>query len=173
MERSSAFTAVPGIGGAAMGLVGVVTAFVAAGQPTPERWLVTWLVAATLAFSIGVATIVRKARRHGSNLSGRSARNFAIGLMAPVAGGAGVTLALWSARAYSALPSAWLLMYGAGVITGGMFSVPVVRIAGVAFMVCGFAAALTPPAWGNVWLGVAFGVIHLVGGIYIVRNHGG
>jgi len=173
MERSSAFTAVPGTGGAAMGLVGIATAIIGARQPTPDRWLAVWLVAAVVAFVIGVFTIVRKARRAGVNLMGRSTKNFVTGLMAPVAGGTGVTIALWSAGAYSAMPAAWLLMYGAGVITGGMFSVPVVRLAGLAFMICGFGAALSPPAWSNVWLGVGFGVIHFVGGIYIVRNHGG
>ena len=173
MERSVAFTAVPGIGGAAMGAVGVAAAIAASAQPTPDRWLAVWLGAASVAFAIGLVTIIRKARRFEVSLAGRSAKNFAMALMAPVAGGAGVTIALWSAGAYSAMPSAWLLMYGAGVITGGMFSVPVIRIAGLAFMIFGFAAALSPPAWGNAVLGAGFGAVHLVSGIYIVRNHGG
>ena len=48
-------------------------------------------------------------------------------LVAPLAAGAGVTFALWSLRAYPAMPAAWLLMYGAGVVTGGMFSVRAVQ----------------------------------------------
>ena len=44
MERSSMFTAVPGLGGAGMGAVGVVAAIVAASQTTGERWLIVWLL---------------------------------------------------------------------------------------------------------------------------------
>ena len=44
---------------------------------------------------------------------------------------------------------------------------------GALFMLLGFAAALTPPAYGNAWLGVGFGALQLTGGIYIARHHGG
>jgi len=32
---------------------------------------------------------------------------------------------------------------------------------------------LTPAAWGNAWLGLGFGLVHIVSGFYIVRHHGG
>jgi hypothetical protein len=35
------------------------------------------------------------------------------------------------------------------------------------------AALLTPPSWGNVWLGLGFGVLQVGFGIYIARHHGG
>jgi hypothetical protein len=66
-----------------------------------------------------------------------------------------------------------LLLYGAGVLAGGMFSVPVVRAVGVCFMAAGIAAALTPPEWGNVWLALGFGGLHVGFGAYIARNLGG
>src|SRR5207247_8676400 len=49
MERSSAFTAIPGVGGVVIGAIGLVAAVVGARQPTPDRWLGTWLVAAFVA----------------------------------------------------------------------------------------------------------------------------
>ena len=173
MERTSAFTAVPGAGGMVMGLIGAVAAIAAAMQPSPDRWLAVWLSAAAVGFAVGLVTISWKCRRLGTLLSGALARNFAVALVAPLAAGAGMTYALWSLRAYPAMPAAWLLMYGAGVVTGGMFSVRAVRLAGLMFMLCGFAAALTPPGWGNAWLGLGFGLVHIVSGFYIVRHHGG
>src|SRR5687768_8581744 len=54
MERSSAFTAIPGGGGVVMGAIGVIAAVVGARQPTPDRWLGTWLVAAFVAFIVAL-----------------------------------------------------------------------------------------------------------------------
>jgi hypothetical protein len=173
MERGSTFTAVPGVGGVAMGLMGLTGAVFGASQPTPERWLSVWLITAAVAFSVGVVAIVRKASKAGPRLSGRTTRSFALALCAPIAAGAGITFALWSTGTFTAMPTVWLLLYGAGVLAGGAFSVPAVRIVGAVFMVLGFAAVLTPPAWGNLWLGVGFGAVHLAGGAYIARHHGG
>ncbi len=35
------------------------------------------------------------------------------------------------------------------------------------------AASLTLPEWGNVWLGIGFGGLHVGFGAYIARYHGG
>jgi hypothetical protein len=67
----------------------------------------------------------------------------------------------------------WLLLYGAGVLTGGIFSVRVDRVIGVCFMAAGIGAILTPPEWGNVWLGFGFGGLQVGFGLYIARYHGG
>jgi hypothetical protein len=173
MERSATFTAVPGTGGMMMGAVGILAAGVASQQPTGNRWLLTWLAAAVIAFSIGLATMTRKAARAGVALSGANARRFAVALAAPCVAGMALTYALWATRAYSLMPSAWLLLYGAGVLTGGAFSVAPVRVIGALFMLLGLVSVVTPPAWGNVWLGVGFGFLHVGSGLHIARHHGG
>src|SRR4029434_1515494 len=70
MERSSTFTAVPGLGGASMGAIGLAAAVVAFNQRSAERWLVVSLLAAALALGIGVTTMWRKAARSGAPLAG-------------------------------------------------------------------------------------------------------
>jgi hypothetical protein len=173
MERSGTFTAVPGLGGAAMGAIGSVAAIVGAQQPSAERWLASWLVAAAIAFVVGLLALRRKALRAGVPLTGIAARRFALSLSAPLVAGAALTVGLALAGNWSLMPAVWLLLYGTGVVTGGMVSVPIVPIVGLCFMALGGAAMLTPPAWGNVWLGLGFGLLHIVFGLYVAKKHGG
>ena len=173
MERSSTFTAIPGAGGVIMGVVGNVAALVADRQPTPDRWLVTWLTAAGLAAVVGFWSLARKAHAAGLTLTGMTARRFALGMAAPFVAGAAITYALWVERNFRVMAPTWLLLYGAGLLTGGMFSVRVVRAIGACFMACGLMAILTPVEWGNWWLGAGFGIVQIVFGIHIARNYGG
>jgi hypothetical protein len=173
MERSATFTAVPGWGGAAMGGIGLVAAGVAAVQPSAERWLITWLAAAAVAFSVGLITMQQKARRAGIVLGGASTRNFAISLAAPLIAGATLTAGLWLHGVWQLMPTVWLLLYGAGVLTGGTFSVAPMRVLGLSFTALGVASLLTPASWGNVWLALGFGVLQIGFGWYIARRHGG
>lgn len=173
MERSSTFTAVPGIGGVVVGVIGLVAAAVGARQPTVDRWLVTWLAAAAVAAAVELVAMMRKAHRAGMTVTATAARRFALGMAAPLVAGVAITYELWAVRNFTVMTPAWLLLYGAGVLTGGMFSVPVVRAMGMCFMTTGIAAILAPPEWANVWLAIGFGGLHIVFGAYIARNHGG
>jgi hypothetical protein len=173
MERSATFTAVPGIGGAAMGVIALTAAGIGAGQPTAERWLATWLTAAALAFTVGLAMMIRKARRAGAPLTGAPGRRFAISLAAPLVAGAALTFGLWLHGEWALMPSVWLLLYGTGVMTGGALSVAPLRVIGSLFMLLGILALVTPPSWGNVLLAVGFGGLQIGFGLYIAKRHGG
>ena len=59
------------------------------------------------------------------------------------------------------------------IIAGGAFSVRVVPLMGIGFLCAGIAALFTPPAWGNAWLALAFGGLHIVFGAIIARRYGG
>jgi hypothetical protein len=173
MERSSTFTAIPGAGGVVMGVIGLIAAAVGAKQPTADRWLGTWFVAASIAATVELVAMRWKAHRAGMTLTGANARRFALGMAAPLVAGAAITCDLWVVRSFTVMAPAWLLLYGAGVLTGGMFSVPAVRAIGICFMATGIAAILTPHEWSNVWLAIGFGGLHVGFGAYIARNHGG
>lgn len=173
LERSVTFTAVPGAGGMIMGVIGGVAAAVAAPAATPERWLATWIAAAVLASSLGFVAMRRKAHRAGEPLNGAAARQFALSFGTPVLAAALLTVGLWQAGTWNLMPALWLLLYGTAVLAGGAFSVPIIRGVGVLFLLLGIVALVTPPALGNVWLGVGFGGVHLLAGFYIVKVHGG
>ncbi len=173
MERSATFTAVPGLGGAAMGVIGLVAAGVAATQTSPERWLIVWLAAAIAAMAVGVTSMRRKAVTLGAPLNGAVGRRFAMSLAAPLVAGAALTWGAWMNGAQALLPAIWLLLYGTGALVGGLFTIAAVRVIGVSFMALGVAALVTPPAWGNLWLGLGFGGLQLAFGVHIARKHGG
>lgn len=173
MERGATFTAIPGVGGCVMGAIALAAALVGSWQPTAERWLLTWLAAAAIAATVGLTAMALKARRAGATLTGANARRFAAGLAAPFVAGAAITYELWAVGTFTVMPSVWLLLYGAGLLTGGIVSVPAVRWIGALFMAFGVAAMLTPPEWGNIWLALGFGGLQVGFGVYIARNHGG
>jgi hypothetical protein len=173
MERSSTFTAVPGVGGVVTGVIGLIAAVVGARQATGDAWLASWLIAAMIAVIVELMAMTRKAHRAGMTLTGPNARRFAMGLAAPLIAGAAITYQLWTVRMFTVMAPTWLLLYGAGVITGGMFSVPVIRALGGCFLLVGLAAILSPPAWNDLWLGIGFGGLHIGFGAYIARHHGG
>ena len=172
MERAAAFTAVPGWGGVAMGVVALIAAAVAAGRPA-SAWLATWLFAAVVAFGIGGWTMVRKAHHAGTTVFSYSGRRFVLSWIPPIAVGALLTLALVRRGDIVTLPGTWLLLYGTGVVTGGAFSVRVVPIMGLCFLVLGAAALLGPAGWGDPLMAAGFGLLHVVFGLIIARRYGG
>lgn len=173
MERSAAFTAVSGWGYMIMGATAVGAALLAARQIPPAAWLRIWLSEGLLAIAIGLLSCTWKANRRGLPLFSGPARKVALSLSPPLLAGAFLTFVLFRAGLDSALPAAWLLLYGAGIITGGAFSVAIVPIMGICFMLLGALAVLAPPAWGNLFLAAGFGGLHIVFGFLIARRHGG
>lgn len=173
MERASAFTAVSGWGQVISGVTALAAAAVAAQQSSPFAWLRVWLAEGILAVVIGLLACTWKANRRGLPLFSGPARKVALGLAPPLVAGAFLTFVLFRAGLQAALPAAWLLLYGAGIMTGGAYSVSIVPVMGLCFMVVGSLAVLGPAAWGNSFLAAGFGGLHIIFGYLIARRHGG
>jgi hypothetical protein len=173
MERSAAFTAVSGVGYMILGVTALAAAALAARQTSSFAWLRVWLADGVLAAAIGLLACTWKANRRGLPLFSGPARKVALGLAPPLVAGAFLTFLLFRAGLASALPATWLLLYGAGIITGGAFSVAIVPVMGLCFMLLGGLAVLAPAAWGNWFLAAGFGGLHIIFGFLISRRHGG
>jgi hypothetical protein len=173
MERSAAFTAVSGWGQVALGFTALAAAAIAVRQSSPSAWLRVWLGEGLLAAAIGLLACVWKANRRGLPLFSGPARKVALGLAPPLVAGAFLTFLLLHAGLQSALPATWLLLYGAGIMTGGAFSVSIVPVMGLCFMLLGGLTVLGPAAWGNWFLAAGFGGLHIIFGWIIARRHGG
>jgi hypothetical protein len=173
MERASSFTAVPGWGQVAIGVTALVATYVAAHQSTVRGWLGTWLAEAIISLLIAGWLMDRKARASGTPLLSGPGRKVAFSLSPPMIVGALLTVVLFRAGLTGAIPGMWLLLYGTGVVTGGMYSVSIVPVMGVCFMALGAAGIFAPAAWGNGLMAAGFGGLHIVFGTIIARKHGG
>jgi hypothetical protein len=173
MERSAAFTAVSGWGQVLLGVTALAASALAARQLSPFAWLRVWLAEGILAAVIGLLSCTWKANRRGLPLFSGPARKVVLGLAPPLVAGAFLTFLLFRAGLQPALPATWLLLYGAGIMTGGSFSVRIVPVMGLCFMLLGGIAVLAPVAWGNYFLAAGFGGLHILFGLFIARCHGG
>jgi hypothetical protein len=173
MTRGVSFTAVPGLGGVAMGIVGLGAAVLASRQGSPREWLGVWLAAALLAFAVGVAAILQKARAAGVPMTRGAGRRFALALVPPLLAGGALTLALARIGTFGVLPGLWLLLYGSAVLAAGAHSVPPVPVLGAFLLGLGLLALLLPPAFSDPLLATGFGLGHVLAGALIAKRHGG
>lgn len=173
MERAGSFTAVPGVGGILMGLSAIGAAILAAGQPSLDGWLAVWVSEAIIAVSIGAVAAARKARQGKVELLSGPGRKFALGLAPSIFVAALLTAVFYRAGLYAVIPGVWLLLYGTGILSGGVFSVPVVPVMGMCFVALGAIAVFCPLAWSHWMLAAGFGGLHIVFGGIIAARYGG
>jgi hypothetical protein len=173
MERAGAFTAVPGWGGVLMGVSAVLTAFLTSRLPSRLFWFEAWLGEALLALGIGLFAMVQKGKAVKSPLLDGPGRKFALSLLPSMFAGGVLTLFLYQQGLYQLMPGVWLILYGVAVTTGGAFSVRVVPLMGVSFMLLGTAALFSPLEWANLYMGAGFGGLQILFGAIIARRYGG
>lgn len=173
MECAGSFTAVPGVGGLLIGATAILAAWQAGRQPDFAQWLLVWVAEAAIAVAIGWIAASRKARAAKTALLSGPGRKFLLGLSPSLLVGALLTVVLRRGSLSGAIPGAWLLLYGTGVLSGGVFSVKVVPLMGVCFLALGTIAMFAPAAWGNWLLALGFGGLHILFGAIIARKYGG
>jgi len=173
MERAGSFTAVSGWGEIAIGVTALGAAVGASRFGVGRTWLAIWLGEAALSLVISGGAMLRKARAANKPLLSGPGRKFALSFVPPMCAGAILTAALYKTGSMGSMPGAWLLLYGAGVITGGSFSVRIVPVMGLCFMLAGTAALFCPALWGNYFMAAGFGGLHIIFGLVIARRYGG
>jgi hypothetical protein len=173
MERAGSFTALPGWGTVIIGATALAAVWIASHQTSGEAWLAIWSGEALLSLAIGVGAVIHKARSVNMPLRSGPAQKFALSLAPPLVAGAFLTAVLFRADLFAALPGTWLLLYGTGIVTAGAFSVAIIPVMGVCFMVLGTFALFAPAAWGDAFMALGFGGLHILFGILIARRYGG
>lgn len=173
MERAGAFTSIPGWGGVAVGITALVAGVVAHPHAGTRRWMMIWLAEAVVAGLIAGVTMIRKARRANVSFRGGPARRFFISYFAPILAAAALTGLLAHHDVYTVLPATWLLLYGASIISSSAYSIPVVPVMGVCYMILGAVACFVSPPAGNVLMAAGFGGSHIIFGFLIARRYGG
>ena len=173
MERASAFTGISGWGQVAIGVTALAAALVGGQQATVKAWLAVWMAEAVISLLIAGWSMDRKARAAQMPLLSGPGRKVAFSLSPPLFAGALLTAVLYRARLIDSIPGVWLLLYGTGVVTGGMFSVRIVPVMGLCFMTLGAVALFAPAFLANWFLAAGFGILHITFGVIIARRYGG
>jgi hypothetical protein len=173
MEAAATFTAVSGWGMVLTGGTAVGAALLAAATNSPTRWIFIWLFEAGLSVAISVYTMALKARAAQLPLWSEPARKIVFSLAPPMLVGALLTLVFFERGLMTLLPGVWMLLYGVAVVAAGTFSVRVIPVMGLAFMLVGTIALFAPAAWSTGCMVVGFGGLHLLFGMLIARRHGG
>ncbi|HEU0252973.1 MAG TPA: hypothetical protein VFR12_08045, partial [Pyrinomonadaceae bacterium] len=133
MERATPFTGISGSGEIAIGATALIASVIAAQQPNFKLWFAVWMAEALISLLIAGWSMDRKARAVRMSLVSGSGRKAVFSLAPSVIAGALLTFVLVRAGLVNAIPGMWLLLYGTGVITGGMFSVRAVPAMGLCF----------------------------------------
>jgi hypothetical protein len=172
MEGAASFTAVPGWGGVVIGASALVAGLAAMGHPLSVQFSV-WLIEAIFALVLAVVFVRWKSKRVAMPLHSRPARRALLSFVPPLLAGAVLTVVLYQVQQLAVIPGLWLMLYGVAVVTGGAFSVRIVPVMGLCFMLFGVLSFFAPVSWLDSWLMAGFGGLHVVFGFLIARRHGG
>jgi hypothetical protein len=173
MESAASFTAVSGWGLCVIGLTAFAACYLAVRAEGRGTWLKIWIAEAILSLLISVVAMSRKARAAQQPLLSKPGRKLLFNLAPPLFVGALLTIVLSRYGTVSVIRPMWLLLYGAGVVTGGAFSVRIVPVMGLCFMFVGTLALFSPAAWADAYMAAGFGGLHMIFGLLIARRHGG
>ncbi|MHC4693481.1 MAG: hypothetical protein ACYS67_12135, partial [Planctomycetota bacterium] len=64
----------------------------------------------------------------------------------------------------------WMMLYGAGVYTAGLFSIRAPRILGIVFIAAGVVSINFFQQYGVITAALSFGLFHIVFGQYVIRK---
>jgi hypothetical protein len=156
-----------------MGVTALAAALIASRQASYVEWLMVWLGEAVIALGLGGIAMVRKAELSRTPLLTGAGRAFIRAFVPPVLAGALLTVLFYRSGLVPRLPGVWLLLYGTAVTTAGSHSIRVVPILGASFMLLGALAFFSPESWGNLYMAIGFGGLHLGFGLLIARRYGG
>ena len=173
MAAAATFTAVSGWGTVCIGVTAFVATALSAMTDSVTRWVFIWLCEAALSVAISIYAMVRKARAAGVPLWSEPARKIVFSFAPPLAVGALLTLVCYERGLFALLPGIWMLLYGVGVMAAGTFSVRIVPVMGISFMLVGAFTLFAPLPWARGLMAFAFGGLHLLFGTLIARRHGG
>ena len=173
IEAAHTFTTVPGNGCIAMGIAALIAAGLEVVPAFADHWLPIWLTAAVVSCAVALYFMEQKAHAQGLSLRRSVAQRFFLTLAPAFVAGGILTAALLHQVGRDIIAGIWLLTYGVGIAACGTFSIPVVLIAGFAFMGLGTVTLVAPAAWAPALLALGFGGVHLVLGYLIRRDYGG
>jgi hypothetical protein len=189
MERTTLFTQLPGMAAVVGGILVLVGCAVSYGMlhsfdfadirhetvQTQGVFCVMWFLIGVAGIVLEVVLTARRAKQMNLSPTVRSARVAAFSLTPSIVVAMVLTVKFLmrpelKPEEVQYIVPVWMMLYGTGVYTAGLFSVRAPRILGLTFCGLGVVALLAFPAYGVISAALSFGLLHIVFGIYILRK---
>ena len=189
MERTTLFTELPGMAAVIGGILVLIGCIASYGMfrsldfadfltmPLGNQGIfcVMWFLIAVAGVLLEVVLTARRAKRMNLSPTARSARVAAFSLTPSIVVAMVLTVKFLipvtpRAEEVRYIVPVWMMLYGTGVYTAGLFSIRAPRILGLTFCGWGIVALLAFPEYGVVSAAVSFGLLHILFGLYILRK---
>ncbi|MEN6451225.1 MAG: hypothetical protein ABFC96_12100 [Thermoguttaceae bacterium] len=191
MERATLFTLLPGapavIGGLLV-LAGCAVSYAMLRSVdfaamlrlsfAAQAWFcVMWFAIGVMGVLIEVICTTRAAAKHQLSPSSRPLQVAAFSLTPSVIVAMVLTLKFLISNPPGSLPKAdeiqyivpiWMMLYGTGVYTAGLFSIRPPRVLGLTFLGLGAVALLFFLPYGVISAAMSFGLLHILFGLYVI-----
>jgi hypothetical protein len=168
--EAAASLAIPGSAGTTMGVVGVLAYALASNPRLQPAWLTIWLAAACVAAVLGSAILTRQWGVQGRGLLGAPVRKFLLCMCPSLVAGAVLTSVAALHGQWDAIPGTWLLLYGSALLSASAVTKRVIAVMGALFVLLGAVALMLPASTHNTLLGVGFGGLHLIFGVFLMKR---
>ncbi len=134
---------------------------------------VMWFAIGILGVLVEVLLTARAAKRQGLSPTIRSARVAAFALTPSVVVAMVLTVRFLGPiepqrEEVRYIVPVWMMLYGTGVYTAGLFSIRPPRVLGLTFIALGVLALMAFPAYGVLAAALSFGMLHIAFGCYIL-----
>jgi len=187
METTTLFTLLPG----AAAVVGGLLVFLGCGvsyellnsldfagimrlsMPSRATLYLMWFAIAATSVGVNVLFTARLAARQRIALHPRPAQVAMFSLTPCIVVAAVLSLQFlmdWQSQEIRYIAPIWMLLYGTGVYTAGLFSIRAPRVLGLSFLLAGIVALFCFPDYGVISVGLSFGLLHVVFGACVIRK---
>ena len=189
MERATLWTLLPGSAAGVGGLLVLAGCAVSYGMirsldfaamldmsvGRQVAFCVMWFAIGVIGLIVEAVLRARAAKREGLSPTVRSARVAPFSMTPSVIVAAVLTVKFLipiepRPEEIQYIVPVWMMLYGTGVYTAGLFSLRPPRVLGLTFLTLGVVALLGFQSYGVVWAALSFGLLHVVFGLYIIRK---
>ena len=177
IERTTRFTGLPGAaclvaGGLAIAASGTASALGANFSYNGRHALLAaiWGATALIGAVQVVVLSILSARKRGHPAWSSLARRVVVATLPGIYVGAALTEFARRSGRLDALPALWCLAYGASLLGLGLYAGWKANVAGVLFLAAGTLSFLGVLPGGNLLMAVAFGGLHVLLGILILKG---
>lgn len=138
----------------------------------PLKPTIVWIVVFIISLISHLYFVFQKAKKYDIPVWSRLSKLSAYALSPSFVVGAFLTLFLALENKNAWIPSIWMITYGLGVWSAGLFSRFEPRYLGGSFVCIGLFTIFFAQKWNLIMLGISFGCFHIIYGLILLKKYG-